>query len=84
MTLTLKGAGYGPLYVFCAVDDGGLLIAEGYYSDTPIPKSAKLTDGTTSISVPFALQQGLFFKHDDEIGHKLDGPLFLLREKHDH
>ncbi len=84
MTLSFTGAGqFGPLYLFCAAVDDTLIAADGYYSDTPIAKGARLTDGATYITVPFALEPGLFFEHDDEIGHKLGKPLVFPKELHE-
>lgn len=84
MTLTFTGAGLtSPLYLFCAVEDDDLLTAQGYYSDTPVPKGARLTDGATTITVPFALSEGIFFEYDDEIGHKLEMALVFPKELHE-
>jgi hypothetical protein len=83
LTLTLTGAGFGPLYLFCAAEEGDLITAEGYLTDTEIPKGAKLTNGTTTITVPLDLPAGIFLQHTDAIGHQLDGPLFFFKESND-
>jgi hypothetical protein len=84
LTLTLTGAGFdSPLYLFCVAEDGDLIVCEGYLTDTEIPKGAKLSNGTTTITVLIDLPPGIFLQHTDAIGHRLEGPLFFFKETHD-